>query len=84
MGNTCEEHEKFKKESFIKLLGYEGISAEKATEIYDSFDGNTKKMAQAINCLMIFRKLDTPAYLAAMDYLAKGNNDMFAKAISNN
>lgn len=84
MENICLDHENFKKESFIKLLGYEGISAEKAKEIYDSFDGNTKKMAQAINCLMIFRKLDTPAYLAAMDYLAKDNNDMFAKATSNN
>ena len=75
MENTCEEHEKFRKESFIKLLGYEGISNEKANEIYEKFGGDAKKRAYAIASLSLFRKLDMPAYLTAMDRLANDEID---------
>ena len=84
MENTSEEFEKFKKESFIKLLGYEGISNEKANEIYESFGGDSRKMASAISLLAAFKKLDVTTYLRTIGYLAHDDIESVAKTMLNN
>ena len=83
MENTSEEFEKFKKESFIKLLGYEGISNEKANEIYESFGGDSRKMASAISLLAAFKKLDVTTYLRVIEYLAHDDIESVAKSMLN-
>lgn len=82
MNNNVNQSED-KREAFIKLLKYSGLSENEAASAYASLNSDTKKMTKALDYLNFFTKLDKDAYLKAIDYLANDEKEKLAQLMLN-